>query len=357
MLVYIDQGVLEETETISVSEIEVLCECLRAHRNGIHTVVMERETASRLRHMSQISEIDRATLARMENEFTQYGGMLHDAPFYIRLISPNCRTAPVKKSGEIVYPLSAAQELKQLLERPIVVVEDISNDGGIFRIYFELLSTDLPGLAYEVRHSGGCGRLPVVTKDALKSGRIVVAVIDSERRTPYCVPSKPADKLFSLSSGGSSLPPFFPILLPVRETENLIPADVCQLLDPRRPPHAPHPSVVIAQVVERQRQAGTFGEHEFWMYFDYKKGFIYEKYKDLTDDARVYLDSVRSHLDEIGIQLVHGFSDRLIPLLLGSDAARAQLRAAATTEPYASLLRRLFGDVVWLFVAPRPRVT
>jgi hypothetical protein len=160
-----------------------IVDLIRSHRLGHHLVVISRDCASWLEANVELSARDAATLKRISQGYTQTGDLRRRAKIYVNVTAgrpENLSEAPsaIEVSIEMLVRY-------RLLEKPILLVENMGSDGDLYEFLFEN-HCDLhqcSDISFDRQHGGGADLLMVFERIA-RDSKIVGAIVDSDRASP-----------------------------------------------------------------------------------------------------------------------------------------------------------------------------
>ncbi|MGJ5041883.1 MULTISPECIES: hypothetical protein [unclassified Bradyrhizobium] len=351
MLFHLDEPVQELSKLDADQLAEVVSDLLGAARLGYHVVAISRTSASWINANIDLSMRERAMLSRISSDYTQAAGLRKVAKRYINLTSNDLLHLGV--TGNCVSV--AVLRLKQcrLLERSVLLVENINSDGAIYEFLLSNRhkSIGCPAISF-VRYHGGGDDLPKVMEHLIVERRIVCAVVDSDKSAPISF-NKKMHRLSKVSDG-FSWPLCFLLTPPAREAESLVPlAIVAQLpCGKGSVTNGVHLNIAAAEKV-----GGHASTDAFWLYFDLKEGVSVEKVNRLNDAER---DWLTGKLSLVGIDPAHvsipGYGENIIKQLFESNRLLGEYRDAVQHRSWRDVFDHFISEMVWIFAgAPRVR--
>jgi len=188
---------------------------------------MGRATGSWLLNQSFLSKFEKSFVNQCVQEFTQTGGLLVVTPFYIDIIKTDILLIE-RHEKRIIIP-SDPSIIEDILNSPMLLIEDIESDGSIIETILNVLLKRMPFRHFhgEYTHGGGSSSFKVARRK-VSERRIVVFLSDSDKSSPVDPHGK--EKEVRKLSDELNWPLLFPYILPCREIENVIPLDITYLL-------------------------------------------------------------------------------------------------------------------------------
>lgn len=324
-------------------------ELLRAHRSGNHLAVIERKLAQALRAGADINDRDRALLDRLTSEYSQTGNLHRKASVYIDVLPESNEDIHVMGSA-IRVPINKLLA-SRALERPILLSENIDNDGWIYKyILTNLIDVfSCPNVDLELSHGGGEDTVSVFTHHA-REARIVCTIIDSDRKSPHSPDSEKHNRLRTRDRE-VGWPLSFVHAVPCHETENLLPHDLVATLPSGIVNSA---NQTILSISQAEINSGCDAASYYWLYFDCKNGI------KSSDEENIRSEDWNWIAEKIGMSGINGkpweisgFGDKLIQQVKSSNASIAEFRRLIRENRWLSSFAHFFSDVIWIFAASR----
>jgi hypothetical protein len=263
----------------------ILAELLRAHRFGMHLLVIERSLVDYLLSSGHLSgSDDKAMLNKMRSEFTQTGHLHEIAAIYIEITPPETTLQCYKNCVKI--PIDQI-DLEMFGNPALLLTEDANGDGEIIEFILGNIRdiVSAPRSRFKREHGGGTSTLKRLRK-ALEAKELGTCVVDTDRITPFSKFSEMVKEATDLSSE-SGWPLFVVLPLPCHEVENLIPHDVLALLECARESELESLALKIFDLERRERWPC---EVSFWLFVDLKNGLSSDKVAtlDATESKWIY---------------------------------------------------------------------
>ena len=342
---------------LALTEVALLEErvstLLRAHRNGQHLVIIDRLAGHWLLNNVPLLQNDRSTLQKIIQDITQTGNLPNQTPYLIR-ITGSGEQFFYEKPRFINLPLDF-QKFDDILLKPIFLVEDISADGGAYEAIFR----NMPGLlqsfvvSFDRMHGGGSG-VQKVAKEKILEGRIVYAVVDSDKEAPVSSDRRFRD--MKRLQAETRWPLYFFDVTPCREVENIFPLEVIGMIPQLKNSQC---YKILLTIDDLEREAGCKFQERLFIHFDMKNGADLTKPEGrLSADERAW---IASKLEMAGIDPynspVIGFGPNLLSQLFGHgiclDEFRKSIRTASWQKHFAPFIEKM----MWAFIAPKPQRT
>lgn len=331
--------------TIRVSEL------MRAHRKGIHLVVLSRQTAQWLLAYIELSPHDRSTLAQISQELTQTGDLVRRTRHLIQ-ISATSHT--IKRLDDRVVELGIyCHNFDNVISHPVFVTED--SDDDIRLIDFILRGTShsiVSGVSgifrYVVQHGGGASTSRVALKQ-IDSGNIVVMSVDSDKHAP-CAPDTKLDSL-QRQCDSKGWPLFFFYQTPCRELENFIPIEIAARLQNCR--ISANFQLLLKHSVYEKNQKNHRQNECFWLWFDIKDGINRKKINSISN--KEVLSWLSFKYNQMGLDLesveMEGFGKNFVSECLKSEEICQELRESIKKKNFLEVFGDYFENFIWIFIA------
>jgi hypothetical protein len=258
----------------------------------------------------------------------------------------------VKRGNEVTIALIRLSNYR-ILEKSMLLLENVDSDGDFYAFILDNHSAfySCDHLSFECYHGEGYD-LPKVLTRLIQDGRIVFAVVDSDRYAPCSKElkvaqlSKISDELnWSLSF--SSTPA-------CREIENMIPMNIVLKL----PSAVGNSANKIHLAIEEAESALALSDHElFWLYCDLKEGLHPDKLSKLAVDEREW---ICTKLNFAGIdpkeRAISGYGEKVVKQLFADGRLLGELRDLTRHRSWRNVFSSFFEDLAWVFIAtPRTR--
>ena len=326
-------------------------ELLYAHRLGRCLLVVERDSYNWITKHIKLSGVDRATLEKIYNSLAQTGRLRRDATSYIRIAGPS---NPLKRINEreISVPLDY-QLFGNILMNPALVVEDAKYDVAIYRSIYSNIECRPGGYptSYDPVHGGG-SRIADITDGQIGAQRIVCAVIDSDKKSPFCPSTKRDDLLAGVAQ--PNWPLLFVFELPCSEIENLVPIDIyVAILDLNKLEIAQ----TLLKIIASENTGGPNSTQSISMFYDIKKGVSWTSFDKLANDqARDWIRTKLSiYYDLRGEFVVPGFGSHALGRLIDHPRFESAFRSRIPTREWQEAFGQFFSSVYWILMAANPQ--
>jgi hypothetical protein len=323
---------------------------LRASRLGDHLVVVSRSSCRWLQENLDLSQRENAMLSRLGQDFTQTGDLPRRARVYVSLTHEMQRDLQVNGNAIAVSVRRLVQY--RLLERPILLVENIANDGDLFSFLLNNLK-DIFGcnyVSFELTHGGGAD-LPTVFGHRIDEQRIVCGVIDSDRGSPLQANTKLAQmQRIKVDKGW---PLSFPSSPPCREAENLVPLTLIMTL----PSGFKNSSNDLLLGISRMEDDQALPiDERYCLFFDLKSGLTSAAFGRLNDVNKEWVRN-KLLLAKLDPQTsdVAGYGDRVINQIFAENKFQSELRTLVRHQAWRRVFENFFEELIWVFTAS-PRI-
>jgi hypothetical protein len=347
MLFFLD---ISEDDLVSVPSgllATLASELARARRFGNHLVVMSRRSVEWIVRNVDLSQRDSAMLVRISQEYAQTANIRTKAKVYVRL-STKPEENLTCEGNSIAISLEYATQY-DLLSRPVLVVENQENDGRLFEFILENHCDHrmIANLAYEISHGGGAD-LPRVFAAHARMRKVVCAVVDSDRDSPLSVDWK-LDELEGIKSM-LGWPLCFPMTLPCREAENMIPMPLTMQLPAgfRNASNA-----VLLRIHDAEVAAGVVPSMCYWLFVDLKEGIKPGKLNGMEDAAAK--EWIKSKLRLAGAEMdereLSGYGGTLIQQIFDENRFCSELRKLTREQWWRSIFSIFLEELAWPLVA------
>ena len=278
-----EEGMLAQIDMVLLEERVSLI--LRAHSQGIHLVTISRAAGRWIEGNVQLNQKDRSTLKRLIDEIAQSGGLIRQAPRFLRIGMPKT-LLQLEKGGAIGLPIDH-DLFDRILGRPAFVVEDSQSDGKVYKLVLEKRALKRLGLrsAFETYHGGGQRSLEVAS-DTARDGRIVYIVLDADKLTPVS-PELKREKLREMHTRAQKPPLLFFDVTPCRELENIFSPDVLSHIaksDPQR-----DTLCKLVEIDKIEKANGVTQQERHWLHFDFKSGLSKMAYDRSSKKEREWI--------------------------------------------------------------------
>jgi hypothetical protein len=328
---------------------ERVCELIYAHRAGRNLVVFSRVCCEWIKSTLRLSQVEASVLAKIYNGLSQTGNLEKIAKKFIRITEPG-RNISRNGDHEILLPIDY-RDFANLLLAPILVVEDIEYDAMIYRGIFDL-GDNRPGghpAYFDPAHGGGA-RMLSVTREHATQGRIVCAILDSDRVTPMQVTCKIPTSESNVAD--LNWPFIFFFELPCAEIENVIPLDIYANYFVEN-----HPLCVsqLLQIDAEEERQNIELSKRFWSFFDIKRGVDDARLSSMDGDAKSWIISKISLLDgNLNRFPISGFGRKALSILVKNEKFHSDFRKSLKSTRWQTIFSDFTANVYWIVIAPHP---
>lgn len=323
-------------------------EILRAHRMGIHLLVLDRQLAASLARLP-FAEHEKALITRLSQEYTQTGRLHEFATAHIQIKNEIGSEVTVSGSSVLV-PLNVLSETRAL-ERPALLVENGSSDGWLYNEIIKYVSerSGRGNVAVEIVHGGGTST-PDVLSALVRDRRIVYAIVDSDRDCPTSPASPTLEKVGKVTKSGN-----WPLAKagspPVREVENVVPIDLLFQLACGK---GNSTNSILIEIAEAEIKGGAVATDMYMNFFDIKLGLSSQKLKSLSPAAQEWISSklaLAGHVHDNWT--IGGYGERVVPQISADGYFIAELRRLMSGSIWRSIHWGFFTFVAWFFVSAK----
>lgn len=319
-------------------------EAVRAHRLGYHLFIINREAADYVRHNVTLNAAERTMIEKLRSEYTQTADLVRRAGKYVR-IAP-LPTGTMRTAGRAVE-LSIDQAIRPTLyEKTIVVAEDEITDGAFYSFLMNNLRDVIgaPPLQCEWMHGGG-DRTANIAELRIREKRIVCVLLDTDALSPACPEPQKVSFLRRLAVN-ESWPLIFINPTPCKETENLIPIDIVEMLDCAQ--ERADELTVLRNIDARERAAAVNMNDSYWLYFDVKNGVASDKVATQHLDAQVWtVAKLALGIADLSNFQISGFGNHVVPQVMRENVVCARLRQLIRQREWFHLFGDFVADLMW----------
>ncbi len=348
MIVLLDLTVEHLSSMDAESLSSRLEELLRSYRLGHHVVIMRRNVARWLAEHTSISPQALASLRKISQEFTQTGDLAQRAPVALRVRSG----APVNplKNGRFFDISLEGITLPYLLERVVLVVEDVTNDMQFYDLLFRSVRSmvGVPTMSVEPAHGGGSRTIDVAVAKA-KERRIVCAIFDTDRSAPRVEKHAKIERI-EREAEGLAWPLLTATAADCREVENLIPYSIASSLPCAA---ANHDMPLVEKILDDELSNAVHPSQSFWLYFDIKEGYDSEKTESISDeqDRKWLIGKVKSVQPTGENVSFRGFGPNVIQQIVQTHTVHGDLRKMLRSPKWWDVFGDYISYLIWLGAA------
>ncbi|MGX5735721.1 hypothetical protein [Bosea thiooxidans] len=336
MIFYFDADIscIEKIEDVVL--FESTQELIRAYRKGFHRIIISRGICDWLILNLSLSEFDKATLARIRGEFTQFGGIRSDAEIWVEVVLDG--DSMTRRGKAIICPIKFILS-SLILERTVLLVENSHSDGVLQRFILDNICRrkGFGRVEFEAGNAGG-DSLEHAARTYLNDRRITFAIVDSDLDYPSeKIPMKVA-KFNSVMAeiGWVASAIVYP---ECREVENLLTAVIVAMLKcSQEKRHVFSELDKISLMESKERLEGRF-----WRYFDIKNGISIDRSKKLS--------WIEERMDKCGLESIDGISSKVVELLNEDNAALSEFAKEITSDRWWSESGRCYSLPLWATIA------
>jgi hypothetical protein len=323
-----------------------LSELLRAHRNGFHLVVIERDAADYLLEHVAFSGSDRALLQRLRQQFTQNGRLHERATIYLEvhtlgdaiIRTDRCFKIPINMIDSVTFG-SPSQFL----------TEDANHDAKVIRFILSNVRDILgaPTFSFVDEHGGGASTLQRYTS-ALVARKIGICVMDTDRRSPLaeiCSITKRA----MAARDRSGWPLFDVAALPCRELENIIPHGVVMMLDSAE---GCEWNRIIPRIEDWETVGRKSEKEAFWLFFDVKQGLSHIDLEAFSPSEIAWVEPRIGASGRLSGEWAYpGYGERVVAQMMQNNQALDALRKAIRRSDWKDVFKSYFNNIIWFGAA------
>jgi hypothetical protein len=354
MIIHFDFSIEELALAIPQQLRQFIAEGIRAHRLGMHVLVLDRAVADYLLTHIDLSDLERAAVQKLRGEFTQTADLVRRSKWHLKVRALPSDTKRVVGNGiEISLDLATNPDV---FARTAIVVEDAISDGRFFEFLIQNLRDlfKIPSLQYEVIHGGG-ERTLEVARSKIEERRIVCVIVDTDKNA-YVVPETRKIRALRRLVADRGWPLAFVCPTPCRETENLIPLEVFRILECANGRAATFSTLESIEFLER---SGVNIDGLFRLYFDFKLGVSSHSIDRMNgEDEKAW---VLERLQKAGVDTqdfaLLGFGEQIITQVMRANHACARLRSEVRQRVWLETFGEYISEIMWLCVGGVKQVT
>ena len=340
---------IDALEALTSEEIEMpFSELLRAHRNGCHLFVVERDVADYLSQRIELSNQDKALLRRLHHEFTQLGRLHERATTYIEISVPGEK--PVRRGRCLRLPLDLIS-YRTFGGAALLLTENARFDGRLIRFVLRCVRdvSRGPSFSFEDVHGGGASIVDGLV-EALDARNVGICVLDTDRRSPFsdvCAVTKKAIN----TSAKSDWPLFVVVPLPCHELENVIPHEVIMMMQSSI---GCKWNSMVSRIKEWESKGSKREVEAFWLFFDVKEGLSSDEILSLSKDGREWIGQRLNVAGAFsGEWRYSGYGSSVVPQLLEDNRALDEIRKRIREPTWWKVFGEVFSDIVWFGAASK----
>jgi len=236
-------------------------------------------------------------------------------------------------------------------DEPVLLVENTANDGEFITQVLNIVKRSHPArhFAFALRHGGG-STIVDCFKEELRSQRITVCIVDSDKFSPHNFPSATLRALDGAANQNSYVGGVFPT--PCKEIENFIPLDLIERhrLCPTYPDFD-----TLKSLIQRQDTGGA-AQNACWLYFDLKVGLsgtaVLAKglHADIEAWVRQQFTVDNSRLEDT---VIAGFGPNILRSFLNSNPAINDYKNFTRTSIWNAVFAPFLENISWFLAADR----
>jgi hypothetical protein len=351
MLFYLDSSADELSSCLDEGRLAAVASDLaRARRNGDHLIVISRSTAEWIKDNVDLSNRDKAILTQIAQEFTQTGNLRNTARCYVRISTEASASVTIRESV-ISMPVRYITQ-HQLLERPILLVENRESDGEFYEFILHN-HCDLhtcPYVSYDIYHGGGAD-LPKVFSRLVAERKVICSVIDGDRSSPLSSETK--RRRIQRIKEEAGWPLAFALSPPCREVENMLPMTLVFGLSSgfRNASNS-----VLLKIQEQEVARRHSANEYYWLFFDVKGGLSLTKLSGLAPLERNWIEEklALAGFDATKRNL-SGYGDNVMRQLFEGNNRAKELRRMTRQQSWRVCFSVFVEELIWPLAAS-PRV-
>lgn len=261
-----------------------------------------------------------------------------------------CRSGPCQ-STRPYYTQSKkssilAIEQPELFAKTALVVEDEITDGAFYAFLFSNLRDviGVPSVSCEWLHGGGERTLDVA-RNRVRDGRIVTVIVDTDAHSPAC-PRPEKLRSLELLASQERWPLIFVHPTPCKETENLIPLDVVEMLEGAA--DRANELQFLRNIQDGERAERAEPRTAYWLYFDIKNGVDHLYVAGLHAAAKEWTASKISYARLTSEEFdFGGFGNHVVPQVMRQNALSARLRDCVRRRDWLHVFGEFIAEVMW----------
>ena len=332
---------------------EIFSNLIDADRSGRHFFVLKRELCGWIINNIELSRINRTHLNSIREKYSSRGGLLKVAGAYVNITIGN---APITLDERDVFSIGHKLLLKgkYLLNESYLIVENSQSDGELYNYIFDRMKkiTNIPSINIDVIHGGG-STIDNIFFSNIEEGKIVVCIVDHDRRAPMdkmSVTAKNVIQIYEKKNEQSNNDDKCFIGLAIetvgRELENYIPYNLFKIMYNDSYQYFEELDRLFSQV------ESTTSEIYFWLYFDVKNGFKGSKFNTsvcLRDWISCKLECEYKEIESIDIP---GFGNSVVDVFFKNPEALGEFHKIIRSNCWKSTFGAHFERLIWYFAAP-----
>jgi len=356
MLIYLDECD-KKLETWDIDQVESLyVELISSSLKGYHDVHISRIACEWGLKRLNLPRKHLAHLKSMLQKIPTTAGILTECPVLIKLVFSDVEFVRTTTG----FDLSAKYVLENnLLGRPAtLVVENSIYDGEFYKLIFNHCVKSSIFKSYNLNiENGGGNTTASVFDDNIKQKRITVAIVDTDKRSPYGPFGDTHKKVMGVHAKHLNTYIGDAYATYGREAENILPtACVFEL--------AAGNSTFLSNPYLAKCGHNEYLPDNFWDFFDLKKGFngtsLLAKVKPSRGVSRYETPCVKwwakifgIDVDEIDAVIIPSAGANLLSRFLNNGNAVAEFRRVMRTGNWQKRYLDYFLDILWFFCASR----
>lgn len=318
---------------------------LRAHQFGKHLVVLSRRSIEAIVKMKlNFISSDAAVFSHLSQNVTQNGLLHTQAKKYISI---TVQGEIFQSDTEIFLPVDHC-DFSQIIEPSVLIAEDAINDGNIIKTIVKSFPANLNWkfVHFEPVHGGGT-RTKDIVMQSIHSRRIVLAIKDSDKKTPFCVVKADRD----LNSALQKWPLATFLILPCHEIENVFTIQVLEELKDK------DNASCLSHLIEMDRLDVDNNVEEnlkYQYFFDVKEGISTASLQKITNqESREWLLErlEAANIDTKNLN-ISGFGKNAADRILKNGKALSTFHQIVRSEKWLSVFGSFISDISWIIAAP-----
>lgn len=341
--------------SISNSEAEKLFSTLiDTDLLGYHLVAISRKNCEWAERTLSLSGQHRAHLERIRQRNTTISGLLSSARVKADIVVGN---HPLDFNAEnSKYVLGHRKLLTgRFCESPsILVLENGDQDGKFYSDIFQKVVRllNLPHVEFDVVHGGGSST-HVVFESEIKKPKIVVCIVDSDKKAPCDSPSETCKKVMDMQSKYRTILFGRAFETVGAEAENVVSLQVLEQMKGYSEP------IGMEHIRNNTNFSIPIEAHDcLWQYFDVKEGLNGEKLskqlatKIITESTVNWLmKKLDISKEEFESLVIGGFGGSIINSVIDHGPSQETLHSLVRSPYWRNLYEQFMLDVLWYFCA------
>lgn len=314
---------------------------LQSHRDGNLLLVFNRQNSKWIYENVNLTQQNKASLREIISKISTTNNISIDAEYKIHIVKNRVLSYGDFSEDSIEITDS---NLINIIEKPILVVENLFNDGGTLKILFSELTRKYGMPHHSVELCAGNGSQVDKTRDHYRSlGRLSSSITDTDKIYPDHNLQFIENKRFS-----------YALKIPCHEIENLFGLDALSCIGPHENPH--QQTITLLNKIDTAE--GECAD-KFFTFFDLKNGLCRDDVELLGNtESKEWLEMKLSLAVNIKDDYkIFGFGNNLCRRLLESGNSVSSLRKYIKTKSWGHVFDDFFSRIMWIYCASPVRRT